>query len=369
MVQDLLNELLAPTDVQINGSRPHDLQVIDGRFYKEVFQHGSLGLGESFMQGWWNAADIEGLLFRLIRADLGTKFKRRPAIWWYYIQSKIFNLQNRKRSLDVALKHYNIGNNLYTHMLGPSMMYSCAYWKDATNLDAAQEAKLDLICRKLDLRAGQSVLDIGCGWGGFAHFAATHYGVNVLGVSIAAEQVKYAQAWCEGLPVEIRLQDYRDLHEQVDRIVSIGMFEHVGYKNYRSFMEVASRNLKPDGLFLLHTIGTLQPSTATDPWIHKHIFPNGVIPAASQISNAFEPFFILEDWHNFGLDYERTLNAWLENFQESWPLLKQDYDEAFYRMWLYYLHVSAASFKAKHNQLWQIVLSKQGNSFRYQSVR
>jgi len=369
MLKTILTELLEPCDIQINGHRPHDPQVVDNRFYNEVLSKGSLGLGESYIQGWWNAHDMEGLLYRLIQGDIARKFKAKPVILWHYIRSKVLNLQSKRRSIDVALKHYNIGNELYTRMLGPTMMYSCAYWKDADTLDTAQEAKLALICKKLKLVPGQRILDIGCGWGGFARFAAINYGVSVVGVSISKEQVDFAREWCKELPVEIRLQDYRDLQEKFDRIVSIGMFEHVGYKNYHTYMHTVNQNLKDDGLFLLHSIGGNKTTTATDPWIHKYIFPNGLIPSPAQVTKAFEPYFMMEDWHNFGMDYERTLLAWQENFKENWGYIAASYDEYFYRMWLYYLNVSAASFKAKHNHVWQIVLSKKDNTNRYTSIR
>lgn len=369
MLKDLLNDFLAPCDIRINGSRPHDLQVVDNRFYRAVLNHGSLGLGETFIQGWWISNDIEELLYRLIQANIGDQFKRKPAILWYYLRSKFLNLQNKKRSIDVAIKHYNIGNELYRYMLGKTMMYSCAYWSEAKNLEDAQLSKLDLICKKLHLFSGQTVLDIGCGWGGFAKFAAENYGVKVTGISISEEQVVFARSWCAGLPVEFRLQDYRDLNEQFDAIVSIGMFEHVGYKNYKVFMKVVNRCLKPNGLFLLHCIGGNETVTATDPWIHKYIFPNGLIPSPKQVTQAIEPYFVLEDWHNFGPDYELTLNAWQENFKKHWECIKSLYDDFFYRMWLYYLNISAASFKARHNNVWQLVLSKKGNVSRYLSVR
>ncbi|MEH6308606.1 cyclopropane fatty acyl phospholipid synthase [Olivibacter sp. CPCC 100613] len=369
MFRNLLDDFLAPCDIQINGTRPHDLQVVDGRFYKEVLKRGSLGLGESFMRGWWISNDVEELLYRLIQANASDYFKRNPSIFWYYLKSKIFNLQNKTRSIDVALKHYNIGNELYQYMLGETMMYSCAYWKDAKNLEEAQEAKLDLICKKINLSPGQTVLDIGCGWGGFAKFASENYGVEVTGISISAEQVAFAKKWCKGLSAKFRLQDYRDLDEKFDRVVSIGMFEHVGYKNYAIFMKKVHECLKAEGLFLLHCIGGNETSTATDPWIHKYIFPNGLIPSPKQLTTAIEPYFTLEDWHNFGPDYELTLNAWQDNFKRCWNHLKNKYDKLFYRMWLYYLNVSAASFKARHNNVWQLVLSNKGMLPHYSSIR
>jgi cyclopropane-fatty-acyl-phospholipid synthase len=202
------------------------------------------------------------------------------------------------------------------------------------------------------------VLDIGCGWGGLAYFMAKHYGASVVGVTISAEQQKMAQARCQELDVDIRLQDYRDLNEQFDRIVSVGMFEHVGPKNYRTYFDVADRNLKPDGIFLLHTIGSKRTDNNVDPWINKYIFPNGCLPSVRQIANASEPHFIVEDWHNFGADYDTTLMAWHSRFQEAWPEIADNYSERFKRMFSYYLNACAGAFRARDIQLWQVVFSR-----------
>lgn len=183
-------------------------------------------------------------------------------------------------------------------MLDPAMQYSCAYWKQADTLEQAQQDKLHLICEKLQLRPGMTLLDIGCGWGGLAAYAARRYGVRVHGVTISAEQQKLAAARCQGLEVQILLQDYRDLHARYDRIVSVGMFEHVGPKNYDAYFAVARRNLKDDGLFLLHTIGANHTTPDVDPWINKYIFPNGCLPSLRHIADASEARFVMEDWHN-----------------------------------------------------------------------
>jgi cyclopropane-fatty-acyl-phospholipid synthase len=254
-------------------------------------------------------------------------------------------------------------------MLDTRMVYSCGYWKNATTLDAAQEAKLDLICKKIGLKKGMRVLDIGCGWGSFAKFAAERFKVSVVGVTVSKEQVTLAREFCKDLPVEIRLQDYRKMKESFDRIVSVGMFEHVGYKNYRTFFQVAHRCLKDGGLFLLHTIGGNFSVKGTDPWINKYIFPNSMLPSVAQISAAIESRFILEDWHGFGTDYDKTLMTWMQNFNTHWAELKQQHSERFYRMWKYYLLSSAGSFRARRNQLWQIVLSKHGVPGGYTSIR
>lgn len=249
------------------------------------------------------------------------------------------------------------------------MVYTCGYWKNAKDLDEAQEAKLDLVCRKIGLASGQRVLDIGCGWGSFAKFAAENYGAQVVGITVSKEQVRLAQERCAGWPVEIRLQDYRAMRETFDRVISLGMFEHVGYKNYRTYFEVARRCLKEDGLFLLHTIGGNVSAKSTDPWIDKYIFPNSMIPSAAQIAKAAEGLFVMEDWHNFGADYDKTLLAWYQNVESHWLELSTRYDERFHRMWRYYLLSCAGSFRVRVNQLWQIVYSKQGVQGGYTAIR
>ena len=213
---------------------------------------------------------------------------------------------------------------------------------------------------KIGLKPGMKVLDIGCGWGSFAKFAAQRYDAKVVGVTVSKEQIALGRALCKGLPIEFQLKDYRDITGKFDRVVSLGMIEHVGYKNYREYMRVASNALKEDGLFLLHTIGGNISTKSCDPWIEKYIFPNGMLPSISQLAKAMEGLFVMEDWHNFGADYDRTLMAWHANFIKNWKNLEDRYDQRFYRMWTYYLLTCAGSFRARKNQLWQIVLSKHG---------
>ncbi|SPW34756.1 Cyclopropane-fatty-acyl-phospholipid synthase [Edwardsiella tarda] len=257
------------------------------------------------------------------------------------------------------------------------MQYSCAYWKQAETLEQAQQDKLRLICEKLQLRPGITLLDIGCGWGGLAAYAARHYGVRVDGVTISAEQQKLAVERCYGLDVRILLQDYRDLNARYDRIVSVGMFEHVGPKNYATYFAVARRNLKDDGLFLLHTIGAnhttpdvdpwIKPDV--DPWINKYIFPNGCLPSQRHIAQASEPYFVMEDWHNIGADYDRTLMAWQQRFLAAWPTLQERYSERFFRIFNYYLCACAGAFRARDIQLWQVLFSPQGIAGRIRVAR
>jgi cyclopropane-fatty-acyl-phospholipid synthase len=364
-----VEEILAGIDVKIGGDRPWDIQVHDERLYSRVLLRGSVGLGEAYMDGWWDCQALDQFFTRLLAAGLHYKHTAPGQDFFHWLSNKLFNRQSPARSFEVGERHYDLGNDLYEAMLDKRLVYTCGYWKDATNLDDAQEAKLDLICRKLKLKPGQRVLDIGCGWGSFAKFAAERYGVSVVGVTISKEQVALGMELCKGLPVEIKLQDYRDIEGEFDAIVSIGMFEHVGHKNYRTFMEVAHQHLKDDGLFLLHTIGGNFLSVNSDPWIEKYIFPNGILPAVKNIAAAIEKRFVMEDWHNFGAYYDYTLMAWHKNFEAHWPELSKTYGKRFKRMWDYYLLSCAGSFRARDNQLWQIVLSKKGVPGGYQSVR
>lgn len=367
--KDFVSKLLDQEDIIIDGSRPWDITVKDETFYINVFNKGSLGLGESYMNGLWECPQLDEFMYKVINANLGQAVSSNLETFFYYLKSKIYNLQTITKAKEVAQKHYDIGNDLYEHMLDERMIYSCAYWNNATSLEEAQVEKLNLICRKLKLSPGQKVLDIGCGWGGFAKFAAENYQVEVVGITISEEQAKLARKTCEKLPVTIRVEDYRNLTDKFDRVVSIGMFEHVGYKNYETYMKVVHQVLKDDGLFLLHCIGSNETVTASDPWINKYIFPNGMIPSVAQIGKAIENKFILEDWQNIGLFYDRTLMEWLNRFKTTWPELKGKYDERFYKMWVYYLSCCAASFRAKRNDLWQIVFSKSEDHVLYESVR
>jgi cyclopropane-fatty-acyl-phospholipid synthase len=359
---------LARTEIEIGGSRPWDVQVHNERLYGRVLSHGTLGLGESYMDGWWDAEALDQFLFKLITANIQDNFPKDLALIGSVLKGKLLNMQ-RLRVTEVGEKHYDIGNDLYAAMLDKRMIYSCGYWHNAGDLDAAQEAKLDLICRKVGLQPGMRILDIGSGWGGFLQFAAERYGVSGVGVTVSKEQAALANERTAHLPVETKLLDYQALDGKFDRIISIGMFEHVGYKNYRAYFEKAASLLAPDGLMLLHTIGGHSSTSHGDPWSEKYIFPNGMLPSIAQIGKAIEGLFVMEDWHNFGADYDKTLMAWHERFVAAWPQLKDQYDERFYRMWRYYLNVFAALFRARNISLWQVVLSPRGVPGGYTSVR
>ena len=363
-----VEELLNLAGVRIGGDAPTDIRVHDPHLYTRVLAHGSLGLGEAYMDGWWDTDDLDGFLFRLLDTRLDERVGGLDDAW-LYVKSRLLNLQRGRRAYEVGERHYDLGNDLFQAMLGKRLVYSCGYWKDARDLDEAQEAKLELIFRKLGLEPGMRVLDIGCGWGEALKLAAERYGVSGVGVTVSQEQADYARELCRGLPVEIRLADYRTLDETFDRVFSIGMFEHVGVKNYRTYFEVARRCTAEDGLFVLHCIGSNVSSNHTDPWIAKYIFPNSMIPSAEQIANASEGIFVTEDWHNFGADYDRTLMAWRANFDRAWPTLEARYGERFRRMWRFYLSASAAVFRARRDQLWQLVMSPRGVRGGYRAPR
>ncbi len=350
--------MLSRAGITINGPASSDLQIKHPDFFKRVLKQGSLGLGESYMDGWWECERLDIFFHKVLRAGLESQLPSHLKDTLRIATARLFNLQSKKRAWIVGKEHYDLGNDLFSRMLDPAMQYSCGYWKEATTLEQAQQDKLRLICEKLQLQPGMRVLDIGCGWGGLAEFMAQHYGVSVVGVTISAEQQRMAQARCAGLDVTILLQDYRDLNDQFDRIVSVGMFEHVGPKNYNTYFEVVDRNLKPDGLFLLHTIGSRKTDHRVDPWIDKYIFPNGCLPSVRQIANASEAHFVMEDWHNFGADYDTTLMAWHERFIASWPEIADNYSERFKRMFSYYLNACAGAFRARDIQLWQVVFSR-----------
>lgn len=356
----IVEELLSAAGIAINGNRACDIKVHNPALFKRILQEGSLGFGESYMDGWWDCDRLDGLFTRILQAGVDERLPKNLSDIARIAYTRLFNLQSRKRAWQVGKEHYDIGNDLFRAMLDPYMQYSCGYWKEAETLEQAQLAKLKMICEKLQLKPGMSLLDIGCGWGGLAQYAAENYGVSVYGVTISAEQQKLAQERCAGLEVEILLQDYRDLNLQFDRIVSVGMFEHVGPKNYDTYFRVAARNLKPDGLFLLHTIGANLTNLHVDAWIDKYIFPNGCLPSVRHISEASEGRFVMEDWHNIGADYDRTLMAWYENFKQAWPMLSEGYSERFERMFTYYLSACAGAFRSRDIQLWQVLFSPKG---------
>lgn len=356
-------QLLAKADVEIGGLRPWDIHIHDAETARRVLAHGSLGFGESYVDGWWDCAALDVLVDRLLRAHLEDQVNSPEALL-LAIESRLFNRQSLARAWTVARQHYDLGNDFFQAMLDPYMVYSCGYWADTDDLATAQEAKLDLICRKLGLQPGMKLLDIGCGWGGLVRFATEHYGVECTGLTNSREQAAHVEERAGDLHLHILLGDWRCLEREIDtrfdRIASVGMFEHVGHANYRRFFETARALLAPEGLLLLHTIGKNRRGRGIDPWIERNIFPNGELPSLGEIADACESLFVIEDAHNIGADYDRTLMAWHRRFEDAWPAFAEQYGDRFHRMWRYYLLSCAGGFRARHNQLWQLVLSPDG---------
>lgn len=361
-------DLLGKAAININGPHPWDMQLRAPGVPERAFSQGNLGLGEAYMDGAWEAEALDEFFARLLGTRMTDQIKPLRLLG-HVLAAKLLNRQDMRRARQVGEVHYDLGNDFYAAMLDSRMTYTCGYWEHASNLEEAQVAKLDMICRKLQLKPGMRVLDIGCGWGSFMAYAAEHYGVQCVGVSISKEQVSWAQERYAHLPLEFRLQDYRELNQQFDAIASVGMFEHVGRKNYREYMQVAHRCLAKDGLFLLHTIGKNMRKSAPDPWIDKYIFPNGDLPSIGQIGDAADNLFVVEDLHNFGADYDKTLMAWYRNFCNAWPRFEKNLGNRFYRMWRYYLLSCAGAFRARDIQLWQWVLSKEGVRDGYRRTR
>jgi cyclopropane-fatty-acyl-phospholipid synthase len=323
-------------------------------------------LGESYMDGWWESNDVPEMMAKFARAKISQRFRRSPRFLMNRFLAKIANQGSKQNARHGIRSHYDIGNDLFQAMLDPRLVYTCAYWNESSTLEQAQEHKMELICRKLALAPGMRVLDIGCGWGSFLKYAAEKYGVQGVGVSNSVEQLSLARELCRGLPIEFRNQDYREITGRFDRVLSVGMFEHVCYKNHRAYMETVDRLLEPGGLTLLHTMGRTRSLTrGNDQWITKYIFPNTQVPSVAQIGKAIDGIFILEDWENLSTDYERTLLAWQENFARNWPQIEKAYGERFFRMWNYYLWICAGWYRARALQLWQVVLAKEGDRAGY----
>ena len=359
--EKIITELLATAGIIINGNNSWDIHVHDARFFSRLIVDAELAFGESYVDGWWDCAAIDECVNRALSGHVEkqlTGWKSALRI----ILSKILNFQSKSRAFVVGEKHYDLGNDLYQAMLDKRMNYTCAYWKNATDLDQAQVAKLDLVCKKIGIRKGMRILELGCGWGSFARYAAEKYGAEVTGVTVSKEQVELGNQLCRGLPVELRLQDYREIHGKYDAVISIGIMEHVGYKNYRTYMQVVDRCLKKDGIAFIHTIGRNDSATNTNAWINKYIFPNSMLPSIAQLSQAAEGLLMIEDLHNIGPHYDKTLMAWCANFERAWPKFKDRYGERFYRMWRFYLLSCAGSFRARSNQLWQFVMTKNGTT-------
>ncbi len=358
--EQIVRSRLQAADIDVGGGRPFDIQVHDDRFWRRVAGSSSIGLGESYMDGWWTCDRVDQMVERLFRASAHGAMNPVPQALMR-LRGFLTNLQSRTRAQEVCDVHYDLGNDLFAKMLDPRMVYTCGYWRDAETLLEAQEAKLELVCTKLGLRPGMKVLDIGCGFGSFMKYAVERYDVQCVGYSLAKEQTIYGRQSCAGLPIEFRLEDYRSIRGEYDRVVSIGMFEAVGHRNYRSFMNVVARSMKPNGAALLHTMGAQVSGRPVRGFSDKYIFPNGMIPSLAQIARAAEGHLVVDDLHNFGPDYARTAMVWHQRFESAWPELSERYSERFRRMWNFYLLGFAGGFRSRHWSLWQLVLAQPGS--------
>ncbi len=359
--RDVCVELLAAGGITVDGPEPWDVTIHDERVWSRILRDGTLGAGEAYVEGWWDSRALDQTIHRLQRIKAVDVLRDNWMIVPRLLKARVLNLQTVRRAIGNGQHHYDIGNDLYEAMLDRSMLYTCALWSTgARTLEAAQEAKLELVCRKIGLCPGMRVLDLGCGWGGFAAYAAERHRAEVVGLTVSHEQVRFAKQRYAHLPVDIRLGDYRDVSGRYDAVVSIGLMEHVGPKNYRSYMELVDRCLASGGVAFVHTIGGNRARARIDPWFDKYIFPNSALPSLAQLVTAMEGVFIPEDVHNIGEDYDPTLMAWFKRFDAAWPTLRARYGEKFYRMWKFYLLASAGSFRARAQQLFQIVMTRRG---------
>jgi len=385
-LKNIAKEILDIAGIEINGKNPWDIKVHDDRFYKKVLAQGSIGLGESYMDGWWDADELDQFFFKLLSSKLDEKVKERlglgtkTRIALKFLIARLMNNQSISKSRKVADIHYNLGNDFYQNMLDPEyMQYTCGYWKDSKNLQQSQIDKLNLICKKIHLpkkseKNKEQILELGSGFGGFALFAAKYYNCSVLSYNISKEQVKYAREKSKNLSIEIKEEDYRkamnlENKKKFDKVVSIGLMEHVGQKNYKNFMMLSNYCLKDKGLLFLHTIGTLKSNRGTDPWLNKYIFPGGQLPSSASILKAAEGYLVLEDFQNIGHDYDKTLMSWYKNFEKNWPKFQNKYGERFYRMWKYYLLSCAGAFRSGSICLFQFVFSKGNYGKTYEGER
>lgn len=370
-----VEEILLKADVKIVNhkdlARSYDI-IIHNDKARDDFISGSLGFMESYMKGYWSCRDLEKLFQKLEEANLHQlslyTIPQLISIGLNRLRVKIKGFTQKDGQL-VGLQHYDLPRKLYETMLGSSMIYSCAYFKNVNSLHDAQRAKMELICQKIKLSPGMTVLDIGCGWGTLAYFLVVNYNVKVVAITISKEQIKYCQETFQHPNLTYKLEDYRNMNDQIfDRIVSVGMFEHVTSINYETYFKVCEKILKPKGLFLLHTITgdkSHQPGEG-NPFIMKYIFPNSQLPSLSQITQFTSYKFVIEDVQNFGLYYAKTLKKWRNNFDDY--LQKNTLDNSFIRMWKAYLIMSQIGFEKNRIFLHQLVLSKDQTEV-YEAVR
>lgn len=339
---------------------------------KEIITKGTLGAGEQYMLGNLDVVgDLQEAFETLfaVRANNSEAFKGNPLFKLVAeLKPKIFT-ETRNKALKDIQSHYDLSNEFYAQFLDPTMTYSCAYFrKQSDSLEAAQKQKYEHICRKLCLQKGETMIDIGCGWGGMMVYAAKNYGVKSVGITLANEQVKYVKELIkrEKLEsmIEVRLQDYRDIKGQFDKFVSIGMFEHVTEKYYGAYFEMIKRVLKPGGFGLLHTISVnVEKGFSPDPWLVTYIFPGGYIPTPTEMMRYMAKYDCQpQDMENFRLHYAKTLGKWIENYKKVYDPTVKERGEPFARMWMWYLCMCKAGFIYGTNQLIQVTFTNGANN-------
>lgn len=352
-----LTTLLREANIEPNGASPWDPQIKDERFYRTVLLRGSVGLGDAYLNGWWECADISGFILRIIKSGIHLRVPRVD-IFLRRLRFGLIDAQNRIRSKRVAELHYDEDPYIFEVMLGSTNSYTCARWKGVITLDAAQQQKMDLLCKKAGLSSGMTVLDIGSGWGGFLAYAAERYQVRGIGLTISKTQLDYARKRYGNLPVEFRLQDYRDFVGGVDAVVSICVIEHVGSDHYREYFQKVRETLtREDGFFAMQCILACDTQARMDPWTEKHIFPNGILPTLERIENAVEGILHIVDREFFRDDYVRTFSAWYENLVRNKNAIIARCGVRYFRKYEYYLCLYIAGFGSGRIDVGQFVLS------------
>jgi cyclopropane-fatty-acyl-phospholipid synthase len=360
-VETFLNEC----EIQIDGANQGDIIVKDDRFYSMCINYGELGFGESYMYGYWDSKNLYETLYNGIKNCHKVSYMNLNSIAFNrYFNNMFYNNQTiDKASADVQA-HYNKGNDLYERMLDKTnMQYTCGFFQDTNDLETAQIQKLNIIAQKLNLKPGEKLLDIGCGWGNLINFMTTNYGVKGIGITISSEQLKFCkEKYKDNKNAEFLLIDYRNIPDDMkfDKIVSVGMFEHVGKKNFEEYFDIVYKHLNDDGLALIHTMGQQSKminATAHSEWIDKYIFPGGEIPDWEDLSKIISKRFFIHDWHNFGKYYARTFEAWYNNINKRWNEIP-NYNEEFRRMWNFYLVSFIVNFDLCRLLLFQILISK-----------
>ena len=360
----VISELLAGAAVRINGDAPWDIQVYDEKVYRLILTQGSLGLGRAYMEGLWDSDQLDETFHRLLAADIDTKMVgwARVRLLGEVLRQRLFNLQSPQRAFQVAEQHYDIGNDVFESMLDSRMIYSCAYWEHASSLEQAQQHKLDMICRKLQLQPGERLLEIGCGWGGLAGHLADR-GAEVDAISLSDAQLAWARRHHMG-PRFLK-QDYRDTAGSYDGIVSVEMVEALGREYWPTFMDCVARNLKPGGRAAIQFISIrddlFDAYAASADFIQAYIFPGGLLIRTSEFRRLAEARGLAwQDQVDFGPDYAETLKTWRVNFNNAVVegCLPPGFDARFVELWRFYLLYCEGGFRGGGIDVHQVTLVK-----------